>query len=244
MRKSIKPISTRQNLSSETIYHFTDSLATLEKIITIGFQARYIYEKLPKSKIAYFVKSVCFCDIPMGAVKYHISWYGDYGIGVKRIFAKESEISPVIYIHGRTPFINFSASKANRTNLQNGLITPYLKQISGKQMFYDEDKKKYYHKKKKFYEEREWRYFPKDKNLIVQTYKQEIELENRRQALNTSGTLPVKKIDLKDIEYLIVKDKADVLPLIYKIKKLVRKKRDQEILISKIITVSQIRRDF
>lgn len=248
MRRTPGKMSAKQNLSSETLLHFTDSLEVVKLILNTGFQARYIYEKLPSNKLAYFVKTVCFCDIPLGAIKTHLNWYGDYGIGVASSWARKKKISPVVYINSQTPFINFSASASNRTNLEASATTRYLKQILGKQMFYNETKKEEYYKKKKFYEEREWRYFPDDFDLRVELYKKEPLLEAERVSLN-QNKLPHLELDLGKVEYIIVRDRKEVQDVIREIqklykKKLLRNKVERDNLITKIMTTSQITKDF
>ncbi|RUT73039.1 abortive infection system antitoxin AbiGi family protein [Ancylomarina longa] len=244
MRKTVGYINTQQNLSSDTLFHFTDSLEILDLILSKGLQARFIYEKLPRSRVAYFVKTICFCDIPLGAIKTHLNWYGNFGIGINRAKAKKYGITPVNYIHSNSPQISFSSSLSNRDILQKSKITPHLKQIRGKQMFYDEKKNEYYWKWKKFYEEREWRFFPEDNEISVTTYKKEIELEEKRQSLNLKSSLPNLKMDINDIEYIIIEKQKDIFPLIGFLKRIDSDKKSIEVLLTKVITSHQILKDF
>lgn len=243
MRTTLGKLSTIQNLSSESLFHFTSSIDVLYKILRNGFQARYIYEKIPGTKLAYYVKTTCFCDIPLGAIKNHINWYGQYGIGINRAWGKDHKISPVTYIHSNSPLLIKSSSEKYRKYLEKQLITPFLKQVRGKQYFTDSNTGESYYKWKTFYDEREWRYFPDNYNLSVKKYKREAELEQYRTALNNSS-LPYLILDSKYIEYIIVNDNEDITPLISRIKKLIKKHKEQDILITKILTTNQIHRDF
>ena len=245
MRETVGKISTKQNLSSETLFHFTSSLDVLTAIFETGFQARYVYEKIPGTKLAYFVRCVCFCDIPLGAVKWHLNWYGNYGIGLNRPWAKKNNITPVTYIHTKTPFIKRSSSKATQESLKVNPITPYLKQIKGKQYFWDTKNNEEYWKWKKFYEEREWRFLPIENGLFIQKYQKENELEVLRQKLNkNNNNHPLLKFERKDIEYIIIKDKVELYSIIQQIRKIIKNKREQDKMISKVLPSIQIIRDF
>jgi len=65
MNKKLGNNKIGQNLSSQTLFHLTGSLDVLKLILKNGFQARYIYEKLPGRKLAYLTKTTCFCNIPL-----------------------------------------------------------------------------------------------------------------------------------------------------------------------------------
>ncbi len=246
MRETLGELNPKQNLSSDTLFHFTASLEVLVKILRKGFQVRYIYEKLPQIRLAYFVETVCFCDIPLGAIKNHLNWYGNYGIGINRKKAKEKGFSPVIYIHQKSPHIVVSGTDKNIKDLSNSPTTKYLKQIRGKQLFYNKEKdNKPYWRWKTFYEEREWRYFPETIQAInVEKYKKETDLDSRRNKLNATNSLSSLKIDNDWIEYIIVDKKIEIPKIISIIKKLFKSNSLAEILISKILTSEQIAKDF
>ena len=244
MRETVGKISARQNLSSETLFHFTTNIDVLIAIFEKGFQARYIYEKILGTKLAYFVRAVCFCDIPLGAVKWHLAWYGNYGIGLNRSWAKKHNITPVTYIHTKTPFIKQSSSKITQEELRVNPITPYLKQVKGKQYFWDKKNNQEYWKWKKFYEEREWRFLPEEAGLFIKKYQKENELESLRQELNRKNKHTYLKFQPKDIEYIIINGKVELYSIIKQIRSLIKDKREQDKMISKILSSTQIIRDF
>ena len=97
----IKQDSTYQNLSSTTLFNFTDSYSHLVSNLENGFYCGELYEKLPlKPKAAgYRVAMVCFCDIPLGQIKEHLGWYGNFAIGIRREYARTHGINPVWYMH-------------------------------------------------------------------------------------------------------------------------------------------------
>jgi hypothetical protein len=235
-------VITKQNLSSDTLFRFTSELDVLIDILDRGIQARYIYEKLPRFKLAYFTRAACFCDIPLGSIKYHLNYYGEYGIGIEHSWAKKQKITPVIYVHSNTPHLTRGSSESDRNYLKSLSVTPFLKQVKGKQPFDDERGIKVW-RWKKYYEEREWRFIP-DRNVIdVVKYKKENELIERKAALNGNGHINLQLLPTV-IEYIIVKDRNEIQKLVQYIRKSYENIRQQDELITKIITTRQIRRDF
>jgi len=230
-----------QNLSSQTLFHLTGSLDVLKLILKNGFQARYIYEKLPGRKLAYLTKTTCFCNIPLWIIKEHINWYGEYGIGINRPIAREKGLSPILYIHSKSPNFPKGSSKKSKLWFDQFKFTRYLKQVRGKQMFFNEQNEPYY-KWKTFYNEREWRYFPKNSETFILNYEKEIDLEEKRNNLNT-GDLPYFDIIPEWIEYVIIRD-AKELNVIKDVLQTNKFNRYYESLLTKIVTIKQIINDF
>lgn len=231
-----------QNLSSRTFFHFTKSFEILKKILENGFQARYVYEKLPGLKLAYFTKTVCFCDIPLGAIKEHINWYGDFGIGINREIAREQGVTPVFYIHSKTPIFPNTSSTKSSDWFRNFLFTRCLKQVFGKQFFIDNTEKPF--KVKKFYNEKEWRYFPNNSETKILYYEDEKELVEERNELNDRENKDFFEIkDPVAIEYILIKDAS----YLEKLKKILGKNKyesNRDELLTKVITIDQVIKDF
>ena len=164
MNKKLGNRKIGQNLSSETLFHLTWKFDNLKSILTNGFQAGYIYEKLPGTgrRLAYFTKTICFCDIPLGVIKEHINWYGEYGIGINRPKARENGLSPVLYLHSKSPTFPRGSSSKSIEWFDQFDFTRCLKQVRGKQIFFKDNMDEPYWKWKTFYNETEWRYFPSD----------------------------------------------------------------------------------
>ena len=239
MNRTLGNYKTKQNLSSTTIFHFTNTLDILKSILKNGFQVRFIYEKLPGTKLAYLTNTVCFCDIPLSSIKEHINWYGEYGIGISRKIATQLQLTPVFYIHSKSRDIPKGSSIKNIEWFENFPFTRYLKQVRGKQMFFDEKNKPYW-KWKKFYDEKEWRYFPNNPILKISKYTNEIELDNLRKQLNDNKNLEYLLIKPEWIEYIIIKDAKEIKDL----KSVFPDNEYYDILLTKIITVKQILNDF
>jgi len=141
MNRKIGKYKTTFNLSSETLFHLTGSFDILKLILKNGFQARYIYEKLPGRKLAYFTKTICFCDIPLSLIKEHVNWYGTYGIGINKSISRGKGLSPVLYVHSNSPNFPKGSSTSTLKWFKEFDFTHYLKQVRGKQMFFDDDDK-------------------------------------------------------------------------------------------------------
>lgn len=236
-----------QNLSSESLFHFTSKLEYLFSIIESGFQARYCTEKLPKTRLAYISPMVCFCDIPLGSIKFHLSRYGGYGIGLKKSFLKDKGATPLHYIHSKSPHITITGTEKNIKDLKSSSITPYFKQVIGYDpVFKDGTRKVEKTRKVNYMNEKEWRYIPKNTRLEFMRYSSNQQLVDAKDVKNYSNQYEKLTIDSFDhIEYVILAKNEDIKPFLEFLNKLsLKNKFDKELLISKILVQGQILRDF
>ncbi|MBL0102416.1 MAG: hypothetical protein IPP51_00750 [Bacteroidetes bacterium] len=229
-----------QNLSSTTLFSFTYTLDFLLDNLEHGFYVNHIYEKLPFRKIGYIVPMRCFCDIPLGMIKTHLVWYGNYGLGIKRKYARSHGVCPVWYIHSDSREMKSLISRKNLDGLKSNSFLPYFKQFYGNQKNYEGITQKI-----KFYDEREWRYIPKEIKAEVLLDKTESEIEAIRKNKNGNKILRMP-IPLNEVEYIIVNDSKDLKILLPALKRLASKNQDvsYELLVSKILTSKQIQKDF
>lgn len=233
----------RQNLSSDTLFHFVCKKEYLIDILENNFCARYCLERFPHPMGPIGIPIKCFCDIPLGAIKKHIIDYGKFGIGIKKSFAIENGITPVIYVHDNSAtLINYlkaiDITKYKRPfDFKNPSL--YFKIYEGYKI---KNKKR---RKVRYYDEREWRFIPEDPLVLaapnITTLEENIKSNNKK--------LPPEyrlKFKISDINYLIVAKNREVKHLISEIRKIKRyhSEIEQDLLISKIITVQQIRGDF
>ena len=152
----------KRNVSSPNLYHYTKTFSNLDSIIRGGhFEIHYVLETFffIAPNLQYRIPMVCFTDLPQGARTRHRKRYGDYGIVLKKEWAKNQGICPVIYC---------------KTNGQlTDIIRRIYKNISPKQQinilsyckpyyahFYDSKTAKWSNTNVRFYDEREWRYVP------------------------------------------------------------------------------------
>ena len=215
MRNKLGSYPERTNISSQTLFHFTDSYDVIEKILSpssdhkiSGFKFSKIYEKIPGTKLAYFVDSVSFCDIPLSMVKNHVNWYGAYAIGIKCSAIKALGASPVYYSHSKTVGIPHNISSHSIEFYKDiPWFTSRLKQFYGKQVFDDNGILSF--KNRKFYNEREWRIVGNMGQIEVIQYKNEKELIQYKNSL-IPNALPNVEVDIDDIEYIILEKSHDL----------------------------------
>lgn len=240
----------KQNISSTSLFHFMKKREYLFELIeNFSFQCRFVHEDFYLLYLQLGIPMKCFCDIPLGQIKYHISKYGNYGIGVTKDFARSHGISPIHYIHHtselllRVTFEKFE--NLSDYTIENSLI-PYLKL----EQDYELNNKKEKINIKNFYEEREWRYYPPMNGVKIIKEDNECDKLSLKKKISDANNSLIKeqfrlKFDFKDISYIFVNTEKDIAT----ISKLLRKKINLtstqiDILISKFITKHQIINDF
>lgn len=117
-------------LSANTLFHFTPRQYLLDKFER-GFAPRYNQEFDPDldgeffnrhnkvhnvnlktgeekiEKLSHhptYIPMVCFCDIPMSSLEFHMSVYGKYGIGLRKEWGEEQALNPVMYVNENSTF--------------------------------------------------------------------------------------------------------------------------------------------
>jgi hypothetical protein len=86
---------------TKSLFHFTNALQTLCRILEDGFWPRYCHEYIgwvatDPEFIA--IPVVCFCDIPLSRLTEHTAFYGNFGIGMTQEWGLNSGLNPVFYI--------------------------------------------------------------------------------------------------------------------------------------------------
>jgi len=214
-------------ISSETLFNFTDSYDYLIDNLENGFYCSDTYEKFPIRNKGYTIPMVCFCDIPLSLIKDHFDWYGRYGIGIKRSYARQCGVRPVWYVTSENNIIRYICDDESITNHEKKYLVPYIKRFLGLQYHPIEKVEK----RKKFYDEHEWRYIPEKANISFKDEK-----INRKQRM---------EIDLNEIEYIIIDTDDDINKILKDLKGIsITKKVRFEYLVSKIITSVKIEKDF
>ena len=90
------------NLSSKTLFHFTNQKENLLGMLKNGIYVRYsleTYGKILKSKSELVLPMACFCDIPLSQIREHTKKYGNYSIGLSKEWGVKNGLSPVLYTH-------------------------------------------------------------------------------------------------------------------------------------------------
>jgi len=173
------PPTKTDTISSNTLFHFTNSAAHLISILTDEFRPKYcledfsfLYQDNPQ-KLEFAFPIVCFCDLPLSQIKTHLRLYGSYGIGMSKDWGKTNGVSPVLYSHRQSSFLAhlnriISESIAEDDRISKEGANPSFKnyrRIFGLLSFlkpYEGDlwRRDHYINSVRFYDEREWRYVP------------------------------------------------------------------------------------
>jgi len=223
-------------ISSSTLFNFTDSFDYLINNLRQGFYCHNTYEKLPLRNNGYRVPMACFCDIPLSLIKEHFDWYGRYGIGVKRTYARQQGVKPVWYVISESNLVRNLVKTKDLSEYERKHLLPYLKQFIGKQ-YYQKEKKE---KRKKFYDEREWRYIP-DNSMVIPFFG----LKGQREKSKAIQIGERMELDLNMVEYIIIEKESDFDRIFKELKRICNDKKVRyESMIAKIITAKQIERDF
>ena len=233
----------KETLSSSVLFTFTQELDFLKDMLVNGIKPRYSFESLPNNSSHYIIPMKCFCDIPLSKTKVHLNWYGNYGLGIRQETLKKMGVTPVLYVHEKSvkeilkPLIENPKSQK--------LVALAKKYFGTTYRFHDDDT--YQRTSRKFYDEREWRYVPLDAKLewFPKSFgiKEGLTLARKRNEEHPYEG-PSIQLDFQDIEYIIIKDLKDVAPLRKALRKKFPDEVDFEILMTKVLTVKQIKKDF
>ena len=87
------------SISSNSLFHFTDNIDTVKKILSDKFYGSYCKETLhyKLEKVPLIIPMISFCDIPLKTISMH-SKYGKFGIGLTKDWGIRSQLNPVFYL--------------------------------------------------------------------------------------------------------------------------------------------------
>ncbi|HEY5590340.1 MAG TPA: abortive infection system antitoxin AbiGi family protein [Paludibacter sp.] len=249
MERTKRPLpKLSQNLSSDTLFTFTSKLEYLTGMIENGIKPRYICERIPipDKTWNYTVAAKCFCDIPLGMIKSHLNWFGNFGLGIKKKYLQELGVSPVIYIHSNSKMILNTLNNNGFENLTNYPTLPYLKRYSGDDYkFLDDGTQKRFHRQ--FYDEREWRYIPEINNLTpektIKTISEGL-INVSKKNIETPYDKTIIALAPSVIEYIIIEKYSDFKELKTRLKSIFQFDDAYELMLSKILIAERILRDF
>ena len=167
-------------LSSNSLIHLTKRPESLIGILTDNFKIYFCQENILTREGSFnaAIPMVSFCDIPLSEIKNHICNYGRYGIGLRKNWAIEKGLNPVLYIEKESDLgadLRISGksmlSGAKWGDLSQNEYTilnlfRYTKNYQGRLTRKGKNIDDY-----RYSDEREWRYVPTDKeiDLIITT---------------------------------------------------------------------------
>ena len=239
-RNAFDDEGTSVNISSNVLFHFTDSRDKLISILTNGFYPKYCPEygrndddddeiSKENSPPVFAFPMICFCDLPLFLIKKHLSRYGPYGVGMKKSWGMKVGISPVLYFHPTSktqePISNLFELLGSAKD-EGDVIIRALVHLIGYQKSYEglAWRRNHCTSKIRFYNEREWRYVPP----LGGPYPMFLErAEYQDQRINEDANDALAKSDAQmftanDVLYTIVSKEEDVDEMILTLRGLVR----------------------
>ena len=252
-------------ISANTLFHFTGHFDNLVSILTNEFHPRFSLENFnvlsqnaqESAELEWAVPMVCFCDIPLSQIGFHLQVYGDYGIGLTKDWGKRNGIAPVLYAYRES--ILTSKVVTILTKMHDEHVGPKLLESLGTELMhlvffikpYEGDLWREGGKltNVRFYNEREWRFVPTlpEEGYSVGMVKADfLNEELRREANRKVGEISRISFDPNDIKYLVVRRDDEIVPLIREVERIKAKYSydDVRLLASRVISAEQIRSDF
>lgn len=244
-------------ISANTLFHFTPRYDTLIKILQSRFFPRLCLEKgmwHPGDK-KWAIPMVCFCDIPLSNISEHTHKYGNYAIGIKKSWAIEQGVTPILYVHDKSSFIghgldalkwSLELSKKDDEHLSERLAKVMsmffmMKPYEGYQERNGD------RNKVRFYDEREWRYIPPIEGhhlnfLTEETFND----KTQREDINSFNEQYGVNFNPDVINYIIVEKEDEIVPLMRELRSIKGNfsYNSVELLFSRILSMNRIREDF
>lgn len=241
-------------LSSNSLIHFTNSKDALMSILNEGFRIKYCSEKIitPKGDLTYAVPMASFCDIPLSKIKDHIKNYGNYGIGLSKEWGQKNGLNPVLYVDKNSSvggnycsafnelFVGQKISSLSSTDLRLLDVLRYMKNYEANLKTSKINIIDY-----RFADEKEWRYVPSGKAAAV-LVKNEDYQKNKSKFNDKISSLKLE-FEPKDIKYVIINSEKEISEFIDFLRRAKGTKfsyDEVERLITRLITVEQITKDF
>jgi hypothetical protein len=250
-------------LSSNTLFHFTNSIDNLLSILTHEFRPSFCKEKLPikDDTLEGGIPMVCFCDIPLSQTRSHMSVYGSYGLGLTKSWGIRQGISPVLYSTPSSPVmeglyrlikrgLGLRSAFVRAGSVDNELwgdvyrLSCFVKPYKGE--FVKRGDK---YPSKRFYDEREWRWVPDLVGDSMQFGIDPSECDDSAARQQANEKLQAKcrlSFTPRDIRYIIVAREREILPVMEQIDTIKGhySVSDRKLLSSRLISAQQIAADF
>ena len=250
--------------NADCLFHFTKEKEHFLSILNSGFKPSYCPENWDfYVGIDYYVAipMVSFCDIPLSKTHIHSKQYGDYAIGLDKNWGKHNSITPLSYLYYNSKistalkllFKNLDDSTNlaeiykhnNRVGINNILkFCKSLKGIPFKNIIKNEMGELNDFEEEHFSNEQEWRWVPVTMPIIHKNDKETnkqfdeyIKTKNKKFSQNLT-------FRSDDIKYIIISKEPEREEIIKAIRHLAYSEEEYHILISKIISMQQIKEDF
>lgn len=256
--------------SANTLFHFMGKFEFLEMAIkSLKLFPRYNTEDVHYLGLTaetdifnIALPMLCFCDINLHQIQNHISGYGSFGIGISKKWGSDAYgIQPINYINQNSYLKNDMKKGLNRIFSErlkdltesdiekaNALLTQlkFSKPLYGKMLRRGETN---------FHDEHEWRYIPKivekeafgilyDGSDYYKKWMNEESLNRLSNMLRGSNHEYGLVLDPHEINYIFVENDTFIPKIIEDIDSLNIEFKDKQILMTKIINLDQLERDW
>lgn len=247
------------NISSNTLFHFTDKIKNVIGILKEGFKPHFCLEDLnfilpdePTEDLEWAIPMVCFCDVPLSQSTNHRKTYGNYGIGMSKKWGmqEENKISPVLYAYHKSAIthsllwmwiegrelLNQEQDDADHTSTFHDHLHGvycFTKLYKGKRWINMD--KRYSNEDVRFYDEREWRFVPMHENRFEYVLPKNEFLDMLKQndvnheLDRETGKLPFLNFEPSDIEYILVTEEREINHIVKEIEQNTNKYSNDDI---------------
>jgi len=261
-------------ISSNTLFHFTNSIDHIRSILEDEFRPHISLEDLSciepvGLKVA--IPMVCFCDIPLSQTRSHMGYYGSYGIGMSKSWGIKNGVSPILYTYQSSPLsANLSSCIEWTFKKYNALkSSPYDNsgEVDLEEEFVQHWKRLFrvvcflkpyegtfqrpgqLSEHVRFYDEREWRFVPELDGDLFDCLMSEEDYNNPTVLSKADQKLQKARISFEpdDIKFIIVYHDEEILPMIRVIEEIKGDRYEGDpikLLCSKIICADNIAEDF
>lgn len=246
-----------ENISSNVLFYFTNSLDSIVDILTNGFYPHYcpeysfgpLHDKTASSgkPPTHASPMICFCDLPLSLIRKHLETYGNFGIGLKKEWGIRNGVTPVLYTHGKSQLFKALSNRMwaasdqgdEGANIDLKFLAAFLKPYRGN-AWRDGKTKPDIH----FYDEREWRYVPRvaaNEQIFLprEVYTNKEKLVKLYASFKEKCKLTVHP---DDIQYLIVPEDGHILELVEHLRSLYNPD-DATLVTTAIMTIDCIHED-
>lgn len=249
-------------LSSNSIIHFTNSLAVLKSILTENFKIKYCRETIysKSEKFDLLIPIVSFCDIPFSQIINHVNSYGSYGIGLKKSWAEAKGLNPVLYMEKNSTLSDNIFNHLYKKVIEGKTKTSELTEKDNYALDFMRYMKNYQGDLKRagkktiqnyrFSDEREWRYVvdPKPDIPIFGTLKEinDERVPAAKKYVNEKIESERLNFSPEDINYIIIKQENERDIIIKTLESVNGKYPFEQVkrLTSRILSIEQLKTDF
>lgn len=237
-------------VSSDLVFHFTNSLDTIMSILENGFRPGVAIEDIAfmlpahedeinngRKMTEVAIPMVCFTDIPLELSSAHRKRYGKYGIGLSKKWAIEKGLNPVSYVVLNSGFwaafnhLQFIITEDARIHSDKGInddrdhtLINAVMNFAGYMKVYGEEERRQI-----FYDEREWRYLPPFRDTPRSQYCNRLmpddvyDEEKKRSLVDKMAERYMLMFDEPDLEKIIIprcESLKTVIKKLYAVKRL------------------------